>query len=51
MCVVKKTKQKEWKQRCDMLCERITYWTKEENKSEKTIHVEHLFYDIDPTDH
>ena len=46
MCVVKKTKQKEWQQRCDMLCERITHWTKEENKSTKTIHVEQLFYDM-----
>ena len=45
VCSVKKTKQKEWTYRLNILRENIQYWS--ENKSEKTIEIIQLFYDID----
>jgi hypothetical protein len=43
ICRVKNNKKVEWKDRLNILKQRIEYWT--ENKSEKTLVVEHLFYD------
>ena len=43
--IIKKTKEKEWLNRLDSLCDQITYWCNEENKTNKTIEVIHLFYD------
>jgi hypothetical protein len=45
VCSIKKTKQKEWTHRLNILRENIQYWSK--NKSEKTIEIIQLFYDID----
>ena len=45
VCSIKKTKQKEWTYRLNILRENIQYWS--ENKSEKTIEIIQLFYDID----
>lgn len=42
---IKKTKQKEWQNRLDCLCNQIEYWCQEENKTNKTVEVIHLFYD------
>jgi hypothetical protein len=42
---IKKTKQEEWQNRLDCLCNQIIYWCNEENKTNKTIEVIHLFYD------
>ena len=43
--VVKKEKEKEWRQRLDELSIQIDYWINEENKTDKTIEVIQLFYD------
>jgi len=45
VCGVKKTKQKEWTHRLNILRENIQYWSN--NKLEKTIEIIQLFYDID----
>jgi hypothetical protein len=44
VCVVKKSKEKEWVQRLDALQGRIQYWT--ENKTIKTVEIVQLFYDF-----
>jgi hypothetical protein len=43
--IVKKTKEKEWQNRLDSLCNQIIYWFNDENKTNKTIEVINLFYD------
>ena len=40
--VIKKTKQKEWVERTNLLKQQIDYWIK--NPSEKTIEIVELFY-------
>jgi hypothetical protein len=45
ICVVKKSKINEWNERLNMLDNLIVYWTKEENKTNKTIETIQLFYD------
>jgi hypothetical protein len=46
ICVIKKTKQKEWTHRLTMLGEQIAYWTDPENTTTKTIETVQLFYDM-----
>ena len=45
-CIVKKAKQKEWSNRLDTLCHQIVYWLDENHKTDKTVEVIHLFYDV-----
>jgi len=45
ICVVKKTKKKEWDERLNSLKDQINYWTDPNNKTDKTIEVVQLFYD------
>jgi hypothetical protein len=44
LCVIKK--KEEWDERLEILREQIEYWCKESSKSEKTIQLVYLFYDI-----
>jgi hypothetical protein len=44
ICVVKKSKRKEWKERLEALKLQINYWLQPENKTDKTIEVIHLYY-------
>ena len=46
ICVVKKSKQKEWIERLNTLEAQIKYWTCPENMTDKTIETIHLYYDI-----
>jgi hypothetical protein len=46
ICTIKKTKIKEWSQRLGSLGEQIHYWTNTLNKTDKTIEVVQLFYDV-----
>ena len=46
ICVVKKSKQKEWIERLNTLEEQIKYWTCPENFTDKTIETIHLYYDM-----
>ena len=46
ICVVKKTKQKEWTERLIRLEQQIDYWINPENITDKTIKTVQLFYDI-----
>lgn len=43
LCIIKKTKQKEWQHRLDILSKHIRYFC--ENRIDKEIHVENIFYD------
>ena len=45
ICVVKKSKQKEWLERLNTLEDQIKYWTDPENMTDKTIETIHLYYD------
>jgi hypothetical protein len=45
ICVVKKSKQKEWLERLNTLEDQIKYWTDPENMTDKTIEIIQLFYD------
>jgi hypothetical protein len=45
LSTLKKTFQKEWNLRLNKLKEIIEYWTDPENKSDKMIHIEHLYFD------
>ena len=45
LCSLNKNKKNEWNNRLDKLKLTIDYWCDENNKSEKTIEVEHLFFD------
>jgi hypothetical protein len=44
ICVVKKTKEKEWMTRLECLKAQVDYWL--ENATEKTVEVIELFYDV-----
>jgi hypothetical protein len=46
ICVVKKTKQKEWNDRLHALENQIDYWINPDNMTDKTIEIVQLFYDI-----
>jgi hypothetical protein len=46
ICVVKKTKQKEWTERLTTLEKQIDYWVNPDNMTDKTIEIIQLFYDI-----
>ena len=45
ICVVKKSKKKEWEERLEALNNQISYWSNPENKTEKTIELIQLYYD------
>ena len=45
ICVVKKSKQKEWIARLTTLTEQVRYWI--DHSTDKTVEVIHLFYDVD----
>jgi hypothetical protein len=47
ICVVKKSKEKEWESRLERLHEQVEYWTNPENATEKTVEIVELFYDCD----
>ena len=46
ICIVKKSKKDEWKQRLNTLEEHINYWINPENTTNKTIETIQLFYDV-----
>ena len=46
ICVIKKSKENEWKYRLNILEEQINYWLNPINKTNKTIEIIQLFYDI-----
>ena len=46
ICVVKKSKKKEWGDRLNTLEEQIKYWIEETNKTNKTVEIIQLFYDV-----
>jgi len=45
ICVVKKTKNKEWTERLEALSNQIDYWIDKQNKTDKTVEILQLFYD------
>jgi hypothetical protein len=45
LCVIKKLKQNEWKQRLNTLENQIIYWINPSNATNKTIEIIQLFYD------
>jgi hypothetical protein len=45
ICVIKKSKQNEWKERLNILEETVKYWTLSENITDKTVEIIQLFYD------
>ena len=46
LCTIKKTYQKEWGNRLNILKEKIIFWLTIENKTNDLIKIEHLFFDI-----
>jgi hypothetical protein len=46
ICVVKKSKKDEWNERLESLKEHVNYWLIDDNKTDKTVEVIELFYDI-----
>lgn len=46
ICVIKKSKIKEWTQRLIILKEQINYWIHSDNITTKTIEIIQLFYDL-----
>jgi hypothetical protein len=46
VCVIKKSKKNEWNERLSALENQINYWINPENKTNKTIDIIQLFYDI-----
>ena len=46
ICVIKKSKIKEWSQRLNALKEQIIYWIHPDNITTKTIEIIQLFYDM-----
>jgi hypothetical protein len=44
VCVIKKTKQKEWTERLTTLEQQIDYWSNPDNITDKTIEIIQLFY-------
>ena len=47
ICVVKKSKKKEWQGRLNCLKNTIDYWIVQENKTNKTVETIELFHDED----
>jgi hypothetical protein len=47
ICIVKKTKLREWDERLETLGSQIEYWINPQNKTEKTVEAVQLFYDCD----
>lgn len=47
ICVVKKSKKKEWESRLERLREQVEYWTNPANATEKTVEIVELFYDCE----
>ena len=45
ICVVKKTKMNEWRERLSELKQLIDYWINPENRTNKTVEIIQLFYD------
>lgn len=45
ICSVKKTKIKEWTNRLESLKNQVEYWSRDENKTDKTLEIIQLFYD------
>ena len=45
ICVVKKSKEKEWIERLQTLENQINYWTDPDNKTDKTVEIIQLYYD------
>lgn len=45
ICVIKKSKQNEWKESLNMLENTIKYWINPENTIDKTVETIQLFYD------
>ena len=45
LCSIKKTYQKEWQERLNILKEKIIFWLNPENKTQDLILMEHLFFD------
>lgn len=46
ICVVKKSKQKEWNERLNTLKSQIEYWLIDEHITNKTVEIIQLFYDV-----
>jgi len=46
ICIVKKSKKKEWAQRLSVLEEHMNYWINPINKTNKTVETIQLFYDV-----
>jgi hypothetical protein len=46
VCVIKKTKQKEWTERLTTLEQQIDYWSNPDNITDKTIETIQLFYNV-----
>ena len=46
ICSIKKSKKQEWSERLNVLGEQIIYWVNPRNKTQKTIEIIQLFYDI-----
>jgi hypothetical protein len=46
ICSIKKSKKQEWFERLNVLGEQIIYWVNPRNKTQKTIEIIQLFYDI-----
>lgn len=46
LCVLKRNKKKEWNERCKTLGDHISYWLDENNKTDKTLEVIELYYDM-----
>jgi len=44
ICIIKKSKKKEWEERLNTLEHQINYWINPENKTDKTIEIIQLFY-------
>jgi hypothetical protein len=45
ICVVKKSKEKEWDERLESLENQINYWVNPNNKTDKTVEIIQLYYD------
>jgi len=46
ICVVKQSKKEEWNERLNTLKEHVAYWINTNNKTNKTIEIIQLFYDL-----
>jgi hypothetical protein len=52
ICVIKKTKNNEWRYRLEELSKHVKHWTTPENRSCKMVHTVQLFYtDVSTRDH